>query len=155
MRDDRAFREEEASVRLKHCDDVAGHVIRRKACRELRCVEEIVREPESLACLERAGNWAAVCETGVDAAADDQQLLTGVTLELPPERVGAAEQRDVTVMLPIRQPDDASEPVRGSAAMRNLELLEAEDARAASRDVVHGGAAHAAGADHDDVVHPG
>lgn len=37
--------------------------------------------------------------------------------------------------------------------MRNVELLEAEHARAARRRVVHRGAAHPADADNDHVIH--
>ena len=38
--------------------------------------------------------------------------------------------------------------------MRHRELFEAQDRRAARRDVVHGGAPHAADADYDHIVHP-
>ncbi len=38
--------------------------------------------------------------------------------------------------------------------MRHRELFEAQDRRAACRDLVHGGATHAADADYDHIVHP-
>ena len=111
MRDDRAFRQEKTPVRLKDRDDVAGQVISREPCRELSGVEYIAREPELRTRFERPGDWPAACEACVDAAPDDEQLFAGMTFQLPPERVGAAEQRDVAVMFPVGQTDDSSQPM--------------------------------------------
>ena len=73
-------------------------------------------------------------------------------LDLAPELVGAAQQRDVGWMLPVREPDDAVRAVRRSLIVRNVELLEPKHAQSAVGELVDGGTAHPADSDHDDVV---
>src|SRR5262245_2550841 len=55
-------------------------------------------------------------------------------------------------MLPVGKANDAAEAVRRSEIVRDVELLERKDARAALGEVTRGGAAHAADAEDDDVV---
>src|SRR5271165_2298377 len=55
-------------------------------------------------------------------------------------------------MLPVREADDAVRAVRRAVFVGDVELLEAEYAQPSAGELVHGGAAHPADPDHDDVV---
>ena len=87
-----------------------------------------------------------------DDPRDVEQLLAGLGLELAPELVRAAEERHVVGVLEVGEADDPCEAVRGAALVKEVEALEPEDAPAASREVVEGGAPHAADSDDDGVV---
>ena len=81
-----------------------------------------------------------------------EEALSRFLLELAPERVSSAQQGDVGRVLVVRHADDAGAAVIGAALVRHRELLEAEHAEAAARELMQRGAAHRAEADHDDVV---
>src|SRR5205823_11165847 len=89
----------------------------------------------------------------VDAAGDDEQSLAGRHLELAPQRVRPAHERNVIGMFPVREADDAALTVRRSELVRDVELFERQHARAARGQMIGGRAAHAADTDDDDVMH--
>ena len=76
----------------------------------------------------------------------------GAALELAPELVGAAEQRDVVRVLVVGEADDPRLAVHRPALVDEAELLEPEHAAAAAREVVQRGAAHRPDAGDDRVV---
>jgi hypothetical protein len=121
---------------------------------EIRRIEDFVREIVKLAGPQRAGDCPAASMACVDAAGDVQQLLAAQRFESAPPLVGAPQQRHVRWMLEIGEPDDAIDAMRRSAIVRDVELLEAEHAQAAARQLIYGSAAHAADADDDGIVAP-
>src|SRR5262249_59395591 len=75
-------------------------------------------------------------------------------VELAPELIGAEQQRDVRRMLVVGEANNPRLAVHGAVLVRDLELLEPDDAAAAAREVVQRGAAHRADAHHHGVVAP-
>ncbi len=102
--------------------------------------------------LERSRDERAGGATSIDAACDEQQRLSRPALELAPQLIGAPQQRHVTGILGISEPDDACGAVRGAAIMSESELLETEHTHASAGEVIERGTAHPARADDDDVV---
>ena len=88
----------------------------------------------------------------IDTPGDVEQPLARQRLQLTPQLVRPAEQRDVGRMFPVGEPDDAGEPVRGAELVDQIEALESEHPEAPAREVIQRGAPHAAEAEDDDVV---
>src|SRR6185437_5204351 len=62
--------------------------------------------------------------TRIDAPGDEQQLLVGLSLQLPPELVRSLEQRDVARVLGIGQPDDSGESVGGAMRVDQIKSFQ-------------------------------
>ena len=102
--------------------------------------------------MQRARKRAAVVSPRIDAAGDDEEPFAAAKLQGPPLFEGAAQQRHVGRMLPVRQPDDPADAVRRAEVVRDVVALEAEHAASAAGELVDGGAAHAADANDDRIV---
>ncbi len=127
----------------------------RIAAAKLGVVEQLVGEAMRAGALERAADELAVGPSEEEAAGLREECLAGFALELAPEIPGAAEERDVVGVLVVREPDDAREAARRAERVAARELLEAEHARAAPREVICGRAPVRAEADDDRVDCPG
>ena len=74
-------------------------------------------------------------------------------LQLGPELVGAFEKRHVVGMFEIGLADDPGLAVGTAPVVAGRKLVDAQHPRPASGQVIQRGAAHAAAADDDNVVH--
>ena len=101
---------------------------------------------------EGAGDEPSVRRADRQAAGRHQQPPPGAPLERLPVLVGALHQRHVERVLEVGLADDAGAALRRAAGVRQRELLEAEDAPAAPRQLGERRRAHRAEADHDRVV---
>ena len=81
-----------------------------------------------------------------------EELLADLVLELAPQLVRAADERDVGRVLEVRETDDPRDSVRRPEVVRHLEALDAEHALAPPGQVVERGAPHSSDSDHDRVV---
>ena len=88
----------------------------------------------------------------LDDPGDEEELLFGLGLEFAPELVRATKQRHVVRVLEVRESDDPRQPVRRALLVQQVEALEAENAFAASGEVVERCASHPPDPDDDDVV---
>ncbi len=149
VRLDAALGEQEAAVALEHELDLGRQAEGGEPARGLGSVDLLVREPVLDA---RANGALEDPRAALERARDEEQLLAGVGLELPPELVRAEDERHVARVLEVRLADDPGEPVRRAALVRNLEALEPEHALPAAGEVVERRAPHAADSDDDDVV---
>jgi hypothetical protein len=87
-----------------------------------------------------------------EAAGGGHQRLAGARLELAPDGVRALHEGHVLVAFADGQPRDARVAVRGALVVRRRELVDAQHARAALRELVERGGTEGAEADDDDVV---
>ncbi len=124
-------------------------MVRGKAALDLRAAQHLVLDVVLGAREEHALEDALAA---LHDPRDAQQLLAGLGLELAPELVGPAEQRDVVRMLEVRESDDPRQTVRRALLVQEVEPLEPEHALAAPREVVQRRASHPADSDDDDVV---
>ncbi len=96
--------------------------------------------------------------TEVERAVQLEELLAGLRLELPPERVGLLREPD-PLDGGIRQPDDPRATVARAALVTELELLQHEHVSSGSGESAGGREPHDARADDDDLgvdaTHPG
>ena len=131
-----------------------GKTVRGEAPADLAPVDRLVREVVLAARPERA---VVDPIAGLDDARHVQEPLARLRLELAPELVRPAHERDVRDVLEVREADDPRQAVlRGPVLVRDVEALEPQHALAPAREVVERGAAHTSDPDDDDVVplHP-
>jgi hypothetical protein len=100
-------------------------------------------------------NNESILRASVDTASNEQESLFGDTLDLTPQPVGATQHRDVAAPFRISQSDDSRDAVRRAKIVTDVELLDAQHAGAALRDVVGRRAAHSADPDDDRVEYHG
>ena len=91
-------------------------------------------------------------EAAVDGSRDVKEAGPRLGFEVPPEVVGAAEERDVARVLGVGKADDARVAVARAAVVAGLELLQAQAVGAGLGEVVEGGAAHGTQPHHDSVI---
>ena len=96
--------------------------------------------------------YRAAGRPGVNASGDVEEPLARELLQLTPELVGTPEQRHVRGMLPVGEPDDAREAVRGAVLVQEIEALETEHPTPAPGEMEERGAPHPAETYHDHVV---
>ena len=84
---------------------------------------------------DRAGDELGIAAAEIDAAGDMQELLAGLALEVGPQLVRAAEERDVAGVLGVDQADHPRQPVVRALVVRGAEAVEAEDLHAAAGDI--------------------
>ena len=89
------------------------------------------------------------------STAGDEQALPGGRLELAPQLMGSADQRDVLGALADGEPRDARLAVRGAQGVGRGEPVDPDDARAGPCELVGRRAADRPEADHDDVAADG
>ena len=89
---------------------------------------------------KRSAHEFAIRRSEFGNAGRDQQCAPGKRFDLAPKHSGAAEQRHVCGIFEMRQPENARRPVRGAAVVAKLELLDADGARAAARQLAQRGA---------------
>ena len=106
----------------------------------------------ALAC---AGDELAIGRTEIEAAGLREERLGRFLFERAPKVPRAAEQRDVAGVLEVREADDAREAAGRSEGVAARELLEAEDAQTALREMCRRGRAMGSEADDDRVVGQG
>jgi hypothetical protein len=106
--DDAALRHDEPAVRLVDDVHLRRQLERREASRDLGSIQHLVLDVVRLA---RAQDALEDLGAALDDPGRVQQLLAGVVLELVPELVRAAQQRDVVGMLEVGEPDDPRQPV--------------------------------------------
>jgi hypothetical protein len=106
--DDAALGHDESAVRLVDDLHLRRQVERGEASRDVDPVQHLVLDVMRLT---RAQDALEDLGAALDDPGRVQQLLAGVVLELVPELVRAAQQRDVVGMLEVGEPDDPREPV--------------------------------------------
>ncbi|MCY1528563.1 hypothetical protein D9M68_636710 [compost metagenome] len=157
---DGVFGAHEAGVALEVADLVALQAELRVARADAGRVEHLVRDAEALGAGDGAAHEVglavvfghAVARREDEAAGGGHQRAAGARLELAPDGVRAVHQRHVLVAFADGQPRDARIAMRRAAVVRWRELVDAEHARPALRELVEGGRAEGAQADDDRVV---
>ena len=108
VRDDAALGNDEPPVGLEHDLQLRRQRVRGKAPRHLTTIQNLVRDVV-------VGAGAQHAFANPLAALDDprhmKELLVGLRLELAPELVRPAEERDVVRVLEIGEPDDPRQAV--------------------------------------------
>src|SRR5260370_35246925 len=82
--------------------------------------------------------WRSDCQP----SSDGEELGAALGFELPPQPVGALQERNVLRALEVRGSEDARVSVRRAAVVAGSEALEANDLRATSRQPPRGHRAH-------------
>src|SRR5262245_39462974 len=152
MRGNASLGQQKPAVGLEYADERSGKPVGGKSGGERPAGEHFMAKVESRARVEHAADRTTARLARIDAAGDLQQRFARHLLEFAPQLVRAPQQRHVRQVFPVRETDDAREAVRGTALVRDAELLDAEDARAAARRVERRCTAHSADAGDDDVV---
>src|SRR3712207_3161183 len=125
---DRALAGDQPTLILKHRTVSAGEPVAWKALVDLKSGQNLVGQAVEAGRGEGPLKKRVVFRAGVDRSRDDQEFLARHALDLAPEFVGAAQQRNIGRILVIGQPNDAADPMRRPHAMGNVEALEAEHA---------------------------
>ncbi|MCH7653472.1 MAG: hypothetical protein IIB14_07335 [Chloroflexi bacterium] len=81
-----------------------------------------------------------------------QYLLAHDLLKLAPQLIRSPQQGHVRGVFVVGEPDDPSEAVGRAHVVGDAVPLDPQDSLAPLRELVQGGAAHAADADHDYIV---
>ena len=144
MGGDGEFRTEKAGVGVEDADVIFGELELGEALGQLSVGKLFVGELMLGHCLEGTGDDFAFGFAHVKPAGDVHEFLLGFGFELVPEEVGLAEEGNVVGVFEVGEADDAGVAVGGAFAMRDVELLEAQDAFAACSKMVAGGGAHGA-----------
>lgn len=151
QRGDRARRVRDAGVRGVHRLDVRGKVELRPAPVHLIRVQQLVLDADGIhARGEVARRVRSVGGQEDEAAGDGRERLAGHRLEIRPIAVRRLREVDVLGRA-VRGPDDPRGVVRCTPDVAELELLERDDVRAASGELVGRRASQRAEADHGDV----
>ena len=100
----------------------------------------------------RTADEGGIGRADIQPAGDVQQLFAEIMLQPLPAFVGAPQQGHVEGAFGIGEADDARFAMGGAVGVRDVELLQPEDANAALGERIAGGAAHAANAEDDDIV---
>ena len=154
MRLDGHLRPRESGLRLVQGDVAGMRRESRESASYLGPVEHLVPQVPFPARTQAARNCEAVRRPDEQPAREPVDLALGIGGELVPQLVGTQQQRHIRRVLEVGLPDDARTAVAGSFVVGGSELLQPEHPLPASREMVGGGAAHAAEPDHDDVVTP-
>ena len=101
---------------------------------------------------KRPRNEDAVRRSDLGDTCDVQKLAARGVLDLAPELVGPAHERDVGWMLEIGEPDDARRAVRGAAVVAGRKSLDPDHAARRARERVERCAAHRAKPANRDIV---
>ena len=150
--DDAALGQEIAAVRLKDGHDVLRQPVAGEPPVHLVAGKDLVRQAVLLAGCLRALEDPVVRGTGVQRPRDMQQALARPFLDFAPQRIRAPKHRHIGRVFRIGQADDARLPVGRAQVVRDVELFQPQHPASAAGELPGGGAAHAAHADHDDVV---
>ena len=150
VRDDAAFGDDEAAVRL-----VRDLHVRRQSRRPGSAARP--RRRSSTSCSRSCSAHERSTPSRIRSPPSTipvilEELLACFGLELAPQLVRAAQKRHVVRVLEVREADDAREPVRRALLVEQVEALEPEHALAAAGEVVERSAPHSADSDDDDVV---
>ena len=108
---DAVLGEEHARDLVQHADRAVVDRECREAAPDLGCVEDLVRQAVHASAGEGSSDDAAVWRTEHQSAGGLDQSLAGVTLELRPQLVRAAEERDVCRVLEVRLARHPGSPV--------------------------------------------
>src|SRR5438552_569373 len=153
---DRALREQEPAVRLK--DDTRLRweaAVRWKTLLEVERVEDLVWQVMLLRRSQSAAERRSIFRAALQASRCDQEPLLNVGFQGVPQLVCPSQERHIGGIFVIGEPDDASQAVRGTSLMQQIELLEAQDSPPPPREVRGGCTPHPSQPDDDRVVaHP-
>jgi hypothetical protein len=108
----RPFGGKPAAVRLKHADVTCRQIKSRKSPHQLGGCEYLVLESVRMSAGEGSLDEIALRRADLNDPRAVEKPAPALLLQLPPERIGPAQKRDVRGMLEIAQPDDAGCAVR-------------------------------------------
>jgi hypothetical protein len=146
-----SFAQDVAAIGLVQRVGLWADVEDRKAARDGRTVQHLVRQAMVAARTERARDEIETRLGHLQRPGTKKHLRAARGPQRLPQRVGPLHQRHVVGALEIGQADDPCLAVARPPRMRQVELFEAEHALATARQMIQRRRPHAADA-HDDRV---